>query len=65
MKAYAKRCKAKFDKLSGLNVLVKTGVPGASKAKRALSDSWVNRTPPVGKYWNAKNARAVVNGTAR
>lgn len=65
MKAYAKRCRAKFARLDTLNSMVKAGggeAVGARKVKKELADTWDRRKPSPGKYWVAKTARAVSRG---
>lgn len=64
MKAYAKRCRAKFKRLDKLHDLIVTGTDpvGGRHVRKELADTWVKRQPSPGKYWNAKQARAVSRG---
>lgn len=54
MKAYAKRCKAKFKKIASLNALPANE---GNKVKHTMANSWQKRGVNLGWAYDAKQAR--------
>ena len=59
MKAYEKRCKAKFARLSALNTLP---VGEGNKVKYKMAETWQHRGINLGWARSEKTARAVSKG---